>query len=137
MKAIIHIIKANNEELWIDGESVCEVKKNQYDQENKWKVTVVHKNGHFMEYGGVLFIELMVYAKQADNTMSEADMGNITNPNVVEFVDPTPRSMKEIEKQDIIKALQFYHNDRSRASKALGCSERTLYRLIKDYNINI
>lgn len=53
--------------------------------------------------------------------------------NVVEYVEPTPRSMKEVEEMQIKEALQRNHFNRSKAAKELGISERTLYRRIKDY----
>ena len=52
-----------------------------------------------------------------------------------EYVEPTPRSMKEIEEIQIKEALQRNHFNRSRTAKELGISERTLYRRIKDYGL--
>jgi transcriptional regulator with PAS, ATPase and Fis domain len=55
--------------------------------------------------------------------------------NAVEYVEPTPRSMKEVEEMQIKEALQRKHFNRSRTAKELGISERTLYRRIKDYGL--
>ncbi len=55
--------------------------------------------------------------------------------NAVEYVEPTPRSMKEVEEMQIKEALQRNHFNRSRTAKELGISERTLYRRIKDYGL--
>ena len=55
--------------------------------------------------------------------------------NAVEYVEPTPRSMKEVEEIQIREALQRNHFNRSRTAKELGISERTLYRRIKDYGL--
>ncbi|MBN1184890.1 MAG: sigma-54-dependent Fis family transcriptional regulator [Bacteroidales bacterium] len=44
-------------------------------------------------------------------------------------------SLEEKEKEFIIKALEKYNGKRKRAAEELGISERTLYRKIKEYNI--
>ena len=41
----------------------------------------------------------------------------------------------EMEKRNILKALQRAHYRRKAAAEDLGISERTLYRKIKDYGI--
>jgi transcriptional regulator with PAS, ATPase and Fis domain len=46
-------------------------------------------------------------------------------------------SLEEKEKEIIIKALQKHNGKRKDAAKDLGISERTLYRKIKEYDINI
>ncbi len=44
--------------------------------------------------------------------------------------------LNDVEKDLITKALQKHNNRRKNAAKELGISERTLYRKIKEYNIN-
>lgn len=44
-------------------------------------------------------------------------------------------SLEQTEKELIIKALKKYNNRRKPAAKELGISERTLYRKIKEYNL--
>ncbi|MCM1371384.1 MAG: sigma-54 dependent transcriptional regulator [Bacteroides sp.] len=44
-------------------------------------------------------------------------------------------NLEEMEKRNIIRALQNSHNRRKVAAQMLGISERTLYRKIKDYGI--
>ena len=44
-------------------------------------------------------------------------------------------SLAEKEKEFIIKALEKHRNKRKNAAKELGISERTLYRKIKEYDI--
>lgn len=46
-------------------------------------------------------------------------------------------SLEDREKELIIKALEKYRGRRKNASKELGISERTLYRKIKEYGINL
>ena len=52
-----------------------------------------------------------------------------------EFVEES-LSLEEKEKELIIKALEKHNGKRKYASQELGISERTLYRKIKEYNIN-
>lgn len=44
-------------------------------------------------------------------------------------------SIRETEKRNIIKALERNRNNRRKAANELGISERTLYRKIKEYNL--
>ena len=44
-------------------------------------------------------------------------------------------NLEDMEKRNIIRALQQSHNRRKIAAQMLGISERTLYRKIKDYGI--
>ena len=46
-------------------------------------------------------------------------------------------SIEEKEKELIIKALEKNHGKRKMAANDLGISERTLYRKLKEYNIEI
>lgn len=52
-----------------------------------------------------------------------------------EVVDNEPVSLAEREKSAIIKALDRHHGRRRPAAQELDISERTLYRKIKEYNI--
>ena len=44
-------------------------------------------------------------------------------------------SLNELERQAIIDTLAKVRNNREQAAKLLGIGERTLYRKIKEYNI--
>ena len=55
--------------------------------------------------------------------------------NAVEIVEDENLNLFEMEKRNIIKALQRSHYRRKAAAEDLGISERTLYRKIKDYGI--
>ena len=54
-----------------------------------------------------------------------------------EVVEEESLSLEEREKELIIKALEKYRGRRKNAAKELGISERTLYRKIKEYEINL
>ena len=43
--------------------------------------------------------------------------------------------LEDLEREAIIRTLQYYNNNRRNAAKSLGMSERTLYRKINDYGL--
>jgi two-component system NtrC family response regulator len=45
-------------------------------------------------------------------------------------------TLESVEKQHILKILDFYDGNRSKAAEALGVSRKTLYRKMKDYETN-
>ncbi|MBR3455694.1 MAG: sigma-54-dependent Fis family transcriptional regulator [Bacteroidaceae bacterium] len=54
-----------------------------------------------------------------------------------EVVEEAPLSMRDSEKKQIIQALERCHGKRRQAAEQLGISERTLYRKIKEYAIEV
>ncbi len=50
--------------------------------------------------------------------------------------EDTPKTMDEIEKEAIRRALKKHHGRRKEAAEELKISERTLYRKIKQYNLS-
>jgi DNA-binding NtrC family response regulator len=46
-------------------------------------------------------------------------------------------SLKDLEKQTIVKVLEKTNFNRRQTAKKLGISERTLYRKMKDYNFEM
>ena len=62
---------------------------------------------------------------------SNVDIQDITH----EMEDDDSLSIEKKEKELIIKALRKNNNRRKNAAKDLGISERTLYRKIKEYEI--
>jgi len=57
--------------------------------------------------------------------------------NDYDEVDDSPMTLVEMEKKMILSALQRANGKRSIAAKELGISERTLYRKINDFDIEI
>ena len=53
-----------------------------------------------------------------------------------EYIEETPMSLDEVEKEMIKKALERHHGKRKSAAKDLNISERTLYRKIKEYGLD-
>lgn len=68
-------------------------------------------------------------------------VGGISKANVVdvqsyeEAKEETSFSLQEVEKEMIVKALERNHGKRKNAAQDLQISERTLYRKIKEYNL--
>ena len=67
-------------------------------------------------------------------------------PEIIHTVNPIKKSapvleeslsLEKKEKEMIIRALQKHHDNRKKAAQELGISERTLYRKIKNYGIEI
>ena len=58
-----------------------------------------------------------------------------TYDEIEEVKEDDSLNLEEMEKRNIIRALQQSHNRRKIAAQMLGISERTLYRKIKDYGI--
>ncbi|MEA1873431.1 MAG: sigma-54 dependent transcriptional regulator [Bacteroidota bacterium] len=67
------------------------------------------------------------------NSGFKADADQIEDTE--EFVEEN-LSLAEMEKEMILKALEKYRGKRKYAAQELGISERTLYRKIKEYNID-
>lgn len=55
--------------------------------------------------------------------------------DIEEITEDGSLNLEDMEKRNIIRALQQSHNRRKIAAQMLGISERTLYRKIKDYGI--
>ena len=53
----------------------------------------------------------------------------------VEEIHDEPTNIEQLEKESIKRALEKNAGNRKAAAAALGISERTLYRKIKEYNI--
>ena len=44
-------------------------------------------------------------------------------------------SIKELEKEAIVRTLKYFNNNRRKTARSLGLSERTLYRKIDEYGL--
>ncbi len=71
-------------------------------------------------------------------TQTPRELTNIDNESIqdTEEIIEESLSLEEKEKELITKALKKHNNKRKKASEELGISERTLYRKIKEYNLN-
>ena len=56
-------------------------------------------------------------------------------PNEAEYVEEQPTTLEDTERETIRKALMRNHGKRKKKAEELKISERTLYRKIKEYNL--
>ena len=70
-----------------------------------------------------------------DNDVDEFE--DISHLDVSHEIQQESLSLADKEKELIIKAVNKYGGKRKDAALELGISERTLYRKIKEYNLNI
>ena len=85
-----------------------------------------------------------LYSKQEDNVENnQVEQEKIYKPQIIDNNNITQHeevieeslSLADKEKEFIIKALEKYNGKRKNAATELGISERTLYRKIKEYNL--
>lgn len=69
--------------------------------------------------------------------IAEGDFEELSHSDVVEEIKEESLSLADKEKELILKAIEKYSGRRRDAAQELGISERTLYRKIKDYNLNV
>lgn len=83
-----------------------------------------------------LFVDRANEAK-APLTLKSNDTSNISDVDIIEapIYEEETLSLQEVEKEMIIRALERNHGKRKSAAQDLQISERTLYRKIKEYNL--
>lgn len=72
-----------------------------------------------------------------DDLEEEKEVEDVTHLDISGESQPETLSLAEKEKELIRKAIAKYRGKRKDAALELGISERTLYRKIKEYNLNI
>lgn len=79
----------------------------------------------------------LMYSEQVNQASEVEEQDDEIIDNEYSEVDETPITLIEMEKKMIISALQRAKGKRSTAAKELGISERTLYRKINDFDIEL
>lgn len=77
----------------------------------------------------------ITHAPLAAHPLATAHDDSHTYDEIEEVKEDDSLNLEEMEKRNIIRALQQSHNRRKIAAQMLGISERTLYRKINDYGI--
>jgi len=100
--------------------------KEQIRQGQPSQAVLSHDASYKPKAGGALGKELAA-------TITETEV--IDEPEAPEWVSENVRSLEDIEIETIKKALEKNGGKRKAAAQDLGISERTLYRKIKEYNM--
>ncbi len=103
---------------------------NEFLENNTHIINKLYKEIHPLEEGG----NALAMPQYVGQPNYQANAYNIANP-VIEEVEET-LSLEEKEIDLIRKALKKHKGKRKYAAQELGISERTLYRKIKEYNLN-
>lgn len=102
----------------------------------------VNESGHPISSQSIIpqdNTRVTIPAKYTDSAPKKVDL-NIIKPKEEDIQDATELeetalSLTEVEKDMITKALERHNGKRKAAADELGISERTLYRKIKEYNL--
>ena len=87
-------------------------------------------NGYYLPGGPAAPLRVDVSSANYDDDPDEDQTEDITHETEEETL-----SLDAIEKEMILKALKKHHNKRKYAAQDLGISERTLYRKLKQYDL--
>ena len=99
--------------------------------------TLFHMNNEISEIKNLLTDKIMLPTTYTDSNSDDAENSGEFDDNPVAYTDKEVGtvSMQDMEKELIISTLEKYRGNRRMTSKAIGISERTLYRKIKEYEI--
>ncbi|HQE54631.1 helix-turn-helix domain-containing protein, partial [Tenuifilum sp.] len=86
---------------------------------------------------GVTHVDPIVSSAPARGTETKSFVKDLNDIQDTEEIQEETLSLEEKEKELIVKALEKHNGRRKWAAMELGISERTLYRKIKEYNINL
>lgn len=78
----------------------------------------------------------LVLDSQKSNKMNEGNYEEDAIEDIIHEEDDNSLSLEKKEKELILRALRKHNNKRKYAASDLGISERTLYRKIKEYEID-
>lgn len=138
--------KADISEREILYKVLFDMKKDMVEMKKLILDLLQNDEGHFSEDNAQLISKLYQDVKQPNAAISPSIQPVVQNPIPEPYYPPLTEheeieeeslSLEEREKELIIKALEKYRGRRKQAALELGISERTLYRKIKEYDINL
>ncbi len=83
------------------------------------------------------YTDIQQVTMPATNLRKSADFTEIQAAEVQEMQETKPLSLDEHEREMIKKTLEKYYGNRRRTAEELGISERTLYRKIHEYKLDL
>lgn len=89
------------------------------------------------QYPSLSPLHSTIHDAQIDDLEDEDEVEDVSHLDVSNEIQQESLSLADKEKELIIKAVGKYAGKRKDAAHELGISERTLYRKIKEYNLNI
>ena len=125
MEGTIHIINKLEQEYWIEGALVDKITKSQYDYGHNGHEAYVHyKSGEVETILCVVLIEVLGTYKLEANPLptTEEEYEETNHPCI-------------FNKDDVLKVLNDCNQNRRKAAKVLGGSDRTTYRRMKRLGI--
>jgi transcriptional regulator with PAS, ATPase and Fis domain len=81
-------------------------------------------------------VPLVLESQKSSSSIDEHDYEDETIEDIIHEEDDNSLSLEKKEKEMILRALRKHNNKRKYAASDLGISERTLYRKIKQYEID-
>lgn len=139
--------KADISEREILYKVLFDMKKDMVEMKKLILDLLQNEEGHFSEDNAQLISKLYQDVKQPSTSLNPSIQPVVQNPTTPEpyypplteheEIEEESLSLEEREKELIIKALEKYRGRRKQAALELGISERTLYRKIKEYDINL
>lgn len=81
-------------------------------------------------------VPLVLESQKSSSPIDEHDYEDETIEDIIHEEDDNSLSLEKKEKEMILRALRKHNNKRKYAASDLGISERTLYRKIKQYEID-
>ena len=137
-RLIVELAKTNNLRMPVElpsrmntteaSASIFESNAERYSSESKYDADL--KDLNTVESSTSLIIKAPV-----TNSVSDSSSINQKKYNEIEEIEES-LSLQEMEQKMIRKALKRYKGRRREAADELGISERTLYRKIRQYNMN-
>lgn len=136
LKNVIETACALNKSEFLDEQAFVNLIPIRLDDDNKNLPVFINKPNETTEremiYRALIEIKKdLVELKQMAYNINSKDNTDLSTVRISEIIP-----LGELEKEAILKALNFTNGNKRKAAKLLSISERTLYRKLKEYDIH-